>query len=84
MYLIDTNIFLEILLDRENKESCKKFLIRVEKGEIVAIITTFALHSIAIILEKLKGLKAYGKFLKTILNFEGLRVYSTTLIDDVK
>ena len=27
MFLVDTNIFLEILLEQDKKESCKKFLI---------------------------------------------------------
>jgi len=61
-----------------------KILIKVERGEIVAIITTFALHSIAIILEKLKSLEAYKKFVEAILNFEGLRIYFTTPIDEIK
>jgi predicted nucleic acid-binding protein len=26
MFLVDTNVFLEILLDQEKKESCKRFL----------------------------------------------------------
>jgi predicted nucleic acid-binding protein len=63
-YLIDTNIFLEVLLEQDNKDSCLSLLEVIEKGEIQAIITSFALHSIAIILEKLKGIGSYRDFLK--------------------
>jgi len=68
MYLIDTNIFLELFLDRERREECEKFLSRIESGELIGVITSFSLHSIAIILEKLKGLYAYKKFLEVIFN----------------
>ena len=84
MYLIDTNIFLEVLLDREKREECERFLSKVEKGEIFAVVTTFSLHSIAIILERLKDIHAYEKFLEIILNFEGLIIYSTTPADEIK
>jgi predicted nucleic acid-binding protein len=46
MLLIDTNIFLEILLSRKHKESCKTILKKIKEGGIKAIITDFSLHSI--------------------------------------
>jgi len=33
MHLIDTNIFLEILLGRRRKEECKKLLKRIQMGK---------------------------------------------------
>jgi len=84
MYQIDTNIFLELFLDRERREECEKFLSKIESGELIGIITSFSLHSIAIILEKLKGLYAYKRFLEVILNFEGLIIYSTTPEDEIE
>ena len=84
MYLIDTNIFLEVLLGREKKEQCKRFLEEVESGNIQAIVTTFALHTIAIILERLKTLREYKRFLEILSNFDGLIVYSTTPEDEVE
>ena len=56
-YLIDTNIFLEVFLEQNEKKHCLDFLQKVEKGEIKAVVTSFSLHSIAIILEKLKGIE---------------------------
>ena len=49
MYLIDTNIFLEILLSQEQKDICKEFL--VSKIEQI-YISDFSLHSIGVILFK--------------------------------
>lgn len=47
MYLVDTNIFLEILLHQENSKECKLFL----DNNIVALhISDFSLHSIGVIL----------------------------------
>jgi len=46
-YLLDTNIFLEILLGQDKKEVCKKFL-ETHIGEI--FISDFSLHSIGVIL----------------------------------
>ncbi len=84
MYLIDTNIFLEVLLNREKRKECEKFLKKVEDGEIIGVVTTFSLHSIAIIIEKLKGLRYYKKFLEIIKTFRGLVIYSTTLLDEIE
>lgn len=50
MHLIDTNIFLELLLNQEKKEIAKNILNRLEKGEIEAVISGFTLHSIEFIL----------------------------------
>jgi uncharacterized protein len=47
MYLIDTNIFLEILLSQKQKDICKEFLVsNIEQ----IYISDFSLHSIGVIL----------------------------------
>jgi predicted nucleic acid-binding protein len=84
MYLIDTNVFLEVLLERENYSDCKDFLEKVQNGDVTAYQTVFSLHTIAIILERLLGLDAYKEFLETVLNFEGISFYSTNPQDEVK
>ena len=83
-YLIDTNIFLEVLLDQENRGNRVKFLRMVESGKIRAVMTSFSLHSIAIILERLKGIEHYQDFLEVFVNFEGLMVYYTTPQDEIE
>ncbi|MEX2681364.1 MAG: type II toxin-antitoxin system VapC family toxin [Candidatus Sigynarchaeota archaeon] len=49
MFLLDTNVFLEILLGQTKAASCKKFIIDNE-GDL--IISDYTIHSIGIILFK--------------------------------
>ncbi len=49
MYLIDTNIFLEIMLGQANASACKKF---IEDNEQDLAISDYTVHSIGIILFK--------------------------------
>ena len=63
-FLFDTNVFLEILLDQEKKEVCKK-LLNDNIGSIY--LSDFSLHSIGVILLKQKKLKIFDQFLRDIL-----------------
>jgi predicted nucleic acid-binding protein len=56
----------------------------IEKGEIKVIVTSFALHSRAIILEKLKDIDSYRDFLGVITASAGLMTYSTTPQDEIE
>ncbi|MBN1106553.1 MAG: PIN domain-containing protein [Deltaproteobacteria bacterium] len=47
MYLVDTNVFLEILLGQEKKEACKRFLQDTAAG---MSLSDFSLHSVGVIL----------------------------------
>ncbi|RPJ55358.1 MAG: PIN domain-containing protein [Dehalococcoidia bacterium] len=51
MYLVDTNIWLERLLDQEQSEEVGRFLGEVAIDEL--LITDFTFHSIGVILSKL-------------------------------
>ncbi len=84
MYLIDTNIFLEVLLERESVIDCRNFLEKVQNGEVTAYQTTFSLHTIAIILERLESLDSYKEFLETVLTFKGISFYSTNPQDELQ
>lgn len=84
MYLIDTNILLEFLLDQEKSDECQEFLEKVDEGEITGILTVYSLHSAAVILEELKSLDEYREFLHTINNFEGLYLHSLTTEEEIK
>lgn len=46
IYLIDTNIFLELLLDQKRADEVIKFFALIEKGYCTAFYTLFTLHSI--------------------------------------
>ncbi|MBI5215694.1 MAG: type II toxin-antitoxin system VapC family toxin [Ignavibacteriae bacterium] len=48
MYLVDTNVFLEIILQQERKEEAKEFLRRVSSRSI--FISEFSVDSVGLIL----------------------------------
>lgn len=52
MYLVDTNVWLERLLDQDKSEEVNQFLDRMPSEQL--FITDFSFHSIGIILVRLK------------------------------
>lgn len=64
MHLIDTNIFLEILLAQEKGNLCKKFL-NANIGSLY--ISDFSLHSIGVILFRNNREESYRNFINDIL-----------------
>lgn len=64
MYLIDTNIFLEILLGQEKKSRCKEFL---EQHIGNLSLSDFSLHSIGVILFRYGKEDLFEHFLDDIL-----------------
>jgi len=64
-FLIDTNIFLEILLEQNKKEICKNFL-ESNIGEI--LISDFSLHSIGVILFKYNKAEQFKIFVDDTLD----------------
>lgn len=65
MYLVDTNVFLEILLLQKKKDDCKRFL--DENGSDL-YLTDFSLHSIGVILFRHKREDLFTKFARDTLN----------------
>ena len=59
MYLIDTNILLEVLLDQEMADECEKLILNLNEGHISAYISSFTLHSIEVILERNKKFPSF-------------------------
>ena len=64
MFLVDTNIFLEIFLDQIKEENCRIFLNNYI-GKLN--ITDFSLHSIGIILFKYNKEDIFQKFIEDIV-----------------
>jgi len=64
MFLVDTNIFLEILLTQEKQDACRKFL---EENVGSLFISDFSLHSIGVILFRNNREEVFKKFLKDII-----------------
>ncbi|HED36828.1 MAG TPA: PIN domain-containing protein [Ignavibacteria bacterium] len=65
MYLLDTNIFLEILLKQEKSSDCKKF-INSNYDEI--FISDFSLHSIGVILFRHKKHAIFSEFIRDMIS----------------
>ncbi len=83
MYLIDTNIFLEVLLGRKNKDECISLFRMIERGEVKAFTTSFVIHSIEVIMDNFKKINELRIFLEVIAEFKGLEIYSTDIKDEI-
>jgi len=83
MYLVDTNIFLEVLLARKRKSECKKFLKFLKDGRIEGIVTDFTVHSIIVLMDHFKKLDKLKVFLSSLRGYKGLHVYTTSLMDEL-
>ena len=65
MYLVDTNIWLERLLDQDRSEEVGDFLQRISNDRLY--LTDFTLHSIGIILLKLGEARRSPVFVRDAL-----------------
>jgi len=74
IYLVDTNIWLERLLEQEKNLYVKKFLDQVP-SELLCI-SDFSLHSIAVILFKHKKYDIFEKFINDIFHENEISVIS--------
>lgn len=63
-YLVDTNIWLERLLDQDKSDIVSRFLDAIPLDQI--FISDFALHSIGVILSRLKKLDVLDKFVNDL------------------
>jgi len=80
MLLIDTNIFLELLLGQEKADECQKFLEMVSGGELEAVATKFSIHAIEAILNDSELILI---FLRNLRNSIGLDIYETSMDDEI-
>ena len=64
MYLVDTNIWLERLLDQEKSEEVGNFLTHISSEQL--FVTDFALHSIGVVLNKLDKNEVLLQFVNDI------------------
>ncbi len=81
MYLIDTNIFLEILLAQQRKDEYLRLMELMLEGKVTGIATNFTIHSIAVILSRRQLLDTLVDFLSDLRGFGGLRIVNTSLED---
>lgn len=64
MYLVDTNVWLERLLEQERTEDVGNFLNNVSGEHLY--ITDFTLHSIGVVLHRLNKIDALLKFVEDV------------------
>jgi len=81
MYLIDTNIFLEGLLEQEKAESVRYFFQAVDVEK--TFMTDLTLHSIGIILFRLKKYELFTSFVEDMI-INGMEILSSTPEDLMK
>ncbi|MEM2017104.1 MAG: PIN domain-containing protein [Nitrososphaerota archaeon] len=84
MYLIDTNVFLEVMLSRERSEECKELLRMLKEGKLEGAITDFTIHAIIVLLDRFKKLNALKSFLQSLTVYKGLYIYTTSLHGEIK
>ena len=84
MYLVDTNVFLEVLLARSRKEECKKLLSQLRDGKKTALVTDFTVHSIIVTMDSLGKLAELRTFLTSLTAYKGLHIHHTRITDELK
>ena len=62
MYLVDTNVWLERLLDQERSCEVGRFLDQISSDQL--FITDFSFHSIGIVLSRLNCVDAFLQFVR--------------------
>src|SRR4030042_2348411 len=82
MFLIDTNVFLELMLGQARAKECEAFLTDVEEGTKEAVVTDLTLDSIIIILEyRGRDTSDLARFIVSIASYRGLKMYWLSLVD---
>lgn len=84
MYLIDTNIFLEIMLSRDRERECKEFLKMVRRGDFKAVVTDFTIHSILVLMDRFERRDELKIFLASLTKYKSLYIYYTSIWDELK
>lgn len=74
MYLLDTNIFLELLLDQEESGSVKALLTSKDPGELG--ISDLALHSVGIILYQKNAAHLFSDFIDDLFGEGGITIFA--------
>ena len=72
MYLLDSNIFLELLLDQDKADEVER-LLRALPGETM-YISEFSLYSIGIVLFRHKLFDVFVQFVEDLVIFGGIRL----------
>lgn len=77
MYLVDTNIWLERLLDQKKSDEVGLFLSSIPTSKL--IISDFSLHSIGVILGRLRQQAVFMRFVDDVLLKGGVSLQTVPL-----
>ena len=69
-YLVDTNVWLELLLRQTRAEEARAFFERIEANQLV--ISEFSLYSLGVILARLKKDRVFTDFLSDTMEDAGV------------
>lgn len=78
-YLVDTNVWLELLLDQEKSEIVSRFLNIIPLNDLY--VSDFAIHSIGVILSRYKKLGLLEKFLNDLFATGQIEQLSLNSVD---
>jgi len=81
MYLVDTNIFLEVMLSQARSKECEVFLKSVKEGVSKAFVTDFSIYSVMIIMTSLSKLDELRVFLSSLSAYKGFAIHRNGLKD---
>lgn len=70
--LLDTNIFLEVILDQEKAKQARELLSKTEEHEF--FISDYSLHSIGLLLFRRKQHDVFRQFLADMISNAGVRM----------
>lgn len=83
MYLIDTNIFLEILLDQGKSSECEELLFSIGDLEKQFFVSGFTLHSIEVIMSR-EGMEDDLEDFLQDMDLMDIQVVNTTVLEEYK
>jgi len=83
MYLLDANIFLEIVFDQKYFEECQSVIDRLNQDSS-GYLTSFSLHGIEAMLGPKNRGSVLKQWLKQLLSHPYMGVYETSLEEEIK
>jgi predicted nucleic acid-binding protein len=79
MMLLDTNVFLELLLGQKRAGECQRLLEAMSRGEMEGVVTHFSVHAVEV---ALGGGDAPASFLRNLERSAGLYLYDSDISDE--
>jgi len=78
-FLLDTNIFLEVILDQEKSEDAKRILTNIEKHSLY--ISDYSLHSLGFLLFRRNLQMVFWQFVVDVIFNSGIQLISLSSDD---